>query len=123
MFAGTVQLKLPDVAPTVGFAAHARSGYDIAPSRLKSIHPHKKAVSSTFDSATVTLYVLPTLATLKLFQDATPSSVAGIAAPAATASAFVVPYKVVRLSAVMTDPIRRFPTTWLATGESYPIGN
>ena len=121
--AGTVQLNVALVAPVVGFVAHVRSASDITPSRLKSIQPHNRAVRSTPTIETGRLYVLPISATPSAPKDDTPSSVAGIAAPALTASALVVPYSTFKLSAVTAEPNLRLPTTWLAAGVSYPAGN
>ena len=88
---GTVQLNVALVAPVAGSAAHVRSASDIVPSLLKSIHPHNFAVRATPVIETGRLYVLPASDTVSAPNDDTPSSVAGIAAPARTASAFVVP--------------------------------
>ena len=79
------------VAPVVGFEAHVRSASDIVPSRLKSIHPHNRAVRSTPDKETGRLYVVPASPSPIAGTDEIPSSFTGIADPYETASAFVVP--------------------------------
>ena len=88
---GTVQLKVALVSPAAGFVAHVRSASDIVPSLLKSIHPHNRAVRSTPDRETGRLYVVPTSPSPSAAKADTPSSLAGIAVPFVTASAFVVP--------------------------------
>ena len=108
---GTVQSKVALVAPATGFVAHVRSASDIVPSLLKSIQPHKRAVLSTPDKATVKLYGWPASVTLSAPNDEIPSSLAGIVEPKETASAFVVPYSTLRLSAVTTEPSFKCPTT------------
>ena len=127
--AGTVQVKVAVVAPTVGSVAHVRSLYAKNSSRLKSIHPHKFAVRSTPARATVVLYVDPALPKLivgEFTQAATPSSFFALVASEVqrgTASAFVFAYKAEAWSASTVAPNFKEPTPWLATPEdSYVVG-
>ncbi|CAB4611245.1 unannotated protein [freshwater metagenome] len=81
MSAGTVQFNVALVAPAAGFVAHDRSARDSTPSLLKSIHPHSRAVRSTPDNETGTLYVLPISDTPTAAKEDTPSSLAGMDDP------------------------------------------
>ena len=80
-FPGIVHVNVAVVASAAGFVAHDRSARDSTPSRLKSIHPHSRAVRSTPDSETGMLYEVPMSDTPNDGKEDTPSSLVGIEDP------------------------------------------
>ena len=87
---GIVHVIVVEVVPETGSVAHARSLGVKTSSLLKSIHAQRCAVLVTPANETLMEYGKPTSAALSVGQVATPSSVVGMTAPAATASPFVV---------------------------------